>query len=102
MGFRRSKDTAAEKQRWQAFVRRCGADLNATGMPESIYREKSQIDHWLMHGQHPLDPSGFAIERMSKAERSALVRVVAAYLDAGFADPGIAVLSADEMRGAAK
>jgi hypothetical protein len=102
MGFRRSKNTATERQRWQAFLRKYGDSLSATGMPEHLYREKSGLDHWLMHGQHPMDPSRFAIEQMNTEARKALVRVIAAYFDAGFADPGITVLSADEMRQAGK
>lgn len=98
MAFRRSKDSAVEKQRWRTFVRAQTRALNDSGIPERVYREKSDFDHWLMHGCHPADPARFTVEQMSAEARTALVHLVAAYLDEGFKDPGIAILSAEEMR----
>lgn len=98
MSFRRSKGAADENRRWRSFVGEQRADLNASGMPEQIYRKKTAFDHWLMHGHHPMDPAGFAVEQMSAAARQALVRLVAAYLESGLIDPGIAVLSASELK----
>lgn len=68
-------------------------------MPELILKEKDNFDHWLMHGHHPLDPSGFVVEQVDKPAREILVRVIRAYADAGFSDPGISILSEDERRG---
>ena len=67
-------------------------------MPEQLYRERSTFDHWLMHGSHPHDPSGFIVERLDQQKRELLVGLVASYLDAGFRDPGIGFLSGEERR----
>jgi hypothetical protein len=98
MSFRRSKDAATEKRRWKTFVGQQQDNLRAIGMPEQIYREKAQFDHWVMHGHHPLDPSGFAIEHVDATSRKILLNLLRAYLDAGFNDPGIAILSDHEKR----
>jgi hypothetical protein len=98
MSFRRSKDTAAEKQRWRAFVIEYRGALMAIGMPEQLFREKSSFDHWLMHGQHPLDPSGFAVEQIDHAKRDVLINLISAYMDAGFGSPGISILSNAELQ----
>jgi hypothetical protein len=98
VSFRRSKDAASEKQRWRSFLRAHTRELNATGLPESILADKGAFDHWLMHGHHPADSTGFTIEQMHPGGRSALVRVLTAYFQEGFQDPGVSVLSPEEMR----
>jgi hypothetical protein len=98
VSFRRSKEAAPEKQRWRSFLGEHKRELNATGLPESILADKAAFDHWLMHGHHPADGAGFTIEQMHADGRQALVHVLAAYFQEGFRDPGVSVLSSEEMR----
>jgi hypothetical protein len=103
MSFRRPSEAAREKQRWKTFVSDNADKLREVGMSEDLFREKKDFDHWLMHGYHPLDRSGFTVEQLKPEGREILVRLVAAYMDAGFSDPGIGILSSDErtrLRGA--
>jgi len=98
MSFKRSGDTAKERQLWKVFVRAHFNELCEIGMPEHIFSNKSHFDHWLMHGRHPLDPSGFAVEDLDQTQRNRLVHLLGAYVDAGFGDPGVAIITEDERR----
>jgi hypothetical protein len=88
VSFRRSKEAVSPKQRWRSFLREHKRELNATRLPESILADRAAFDHWLMHGHHPADRTGFTIEQMRTDDRKALVQVLAAYFQEGFQDPG--------------
>jgi hypothetical protein len=89
-------EAAKEKKRWESFITEHAESLRELGMPEDLFREKRAFDHWLMHGYHPLDPVGFSVEQLDPSKKEVLVGLIGAYMDAGFSDPGIAILSRDE------
>jgi hypothetical protein len=95
----RVDDAAAERARWASFVEEhLNEELAKLGMPAHVFREKSLFDHWLMHGRPLADPSGFAAEQIRGASRLYLLSLIRAYLNAGFGDPGITILSKFERR----
>lgn len=98
MGFRRSSTIGKDKQQWKAFVRAHFSELCEIGMPEHIFNDKDRFDHWLMHGSYPLDPIRFAVEDMSSDQRANLLRLLTAYADAGFGDPGVSIITAEERQ----
>jgi hypothetical protein len=98
VSFRRPNEAAREKQLWQRFIREHQQELCDLGMPEQLFRQKAEFDHWLMHGYHPLDPSGFSMEQIDQRKRELLVKLLGAYFDTGFADPGVSILRNEEWR----
>jgi hypothetical protein len=96
VGFRRPSGEAEVKRRWKMFVQKHFDELCDIGLPESVFRQKADLDHWLMHGYHPSDPSGFVVEGLDAPRRERLIRLLRAYAGAGFGDPGVAVVTADE------
>ena len=98
MSFRRAKDAATQGQLWKCFIREHHQELCELGMPEQRFREKAEFDHWLMHGYHPLDPSRFSVEQIEQRKRELLIHLLSDYIDVGFADPGMSILTNEERR----
>lgn len=96
MAFRRSSEDARDKQRWKSFVNDHFVALCDIGIPEHVFRDKSNFDHWLMHGYHPADPVGFTPKFLDPERRRRLVRLLRSYLEAGFKDPGISFVTEEE------
>ncbi len=96
MSFRRPSDDTQANRRWKAFVEAQFAVLCDIGFPEPLFRVRSAFDHWLMHGNHPGDPSRFAFEDLGPRQREQLIQLLRAHAEAGFADPGIGILTAQE------
>ena len=90
MSFRRNKHRANDERTWRGFVQRHGRLLQASGVPVSIYESREMFDDLLMHGyiDHHEDPTRFGVNSLSAEQKSVLTEVVAAYLLAGFSDPG--------------
>ncbi|MEM9863749.1 MAG: hypothetical protein AAF938_19275 [Myxococcota bacterium] len=96
MTFRRERRTTELHRRWRAFRQEHRELFEALLLPHSIADHIQQFDYFLMHGCHPdaayIDESDF-----NGTQRDALRNLVREYLSAGFDDPGIAVLSAQEI-----
>ena len=65
-----------------------------------MYTEKMEMfDDFLMHGwiDHHDDPIGFTDVDMTAEQKSKFKKLIWKYFEAGFPDPGIAVLPLEEM-----
>jgi hypothetical protein len=91
MGFRRSKSVAEGSRKWRDFLEGNAAQLQASGVPCSLYASREMFDDLLLRGyiDHHDDPTHFFVGGLPPDQREALVKVIVNYLQAGFADPGI-------------
>lgn len=92
MSYKRASADAAEAARWKRFVAEHDRIMSSVGFPLALTESKGRFDHWLMHGTHPQDPSQFCVDDLTPTARAALMKLLLAYLDAGFKDPGIGIL----------
>ncbi|MCA9536161.1 MAG: hypothetical protein KC593_20890 [Myxococcales bacterium] len=84
-------------RRWRKFVLENAELLQEVGFPLYLQEKKERFDHWLMHGCHPDDYTGFSLAGIDPAGRRCLSELVKMYFHAGFKDPGIVVLTEDEL-----
>jgi hypothetical protein len=70
--------------------------FESSRLPVFLLEKKENFDHWLMHGAHPDDAAGFSADDLDAASRSTLLKVVEAYIEAGFKDPGIGFVRHEE------
>ena len=91
MSFRRSKQQADSVRAWREFIQSHEQLLQASGVPANIYQSREMFDDLLMHGHidHHQDPTRFSVGNLSQEQQTLLTEIVAAYLQAGFSDPGI-------------
>ena len=96
MSYKRTSADAAEAGKWKRFVAEHTQIMSSVGLPLYLTEAKGRFDHWLMHGTHPQDPSLFCSDDLTPSARTSLLRLVEAYLAAGFKDPGVGILRNEE------
>lgn len=97
MAYRRKSDVSNSSKNWRSFVLSKADLFRAVGVPLYLQDDEDRFDHWLMHGHHPDDHSNFSSRSLDQEARAALVKLVDAYFEAGFEDPGIVVLTDSEL-----
>jgi len=97
MAFRRDKQAALEKRRWEDFIDANRRLFEQSGIPQAVYQSQEWFDDFLMHGyidHHPY-PTDFTVDSLNPRETATLKQIVLAYIKAGFDDPGMVLFHND-------
>lgn len=97
MAYRKESSKPDASKQWRHFVLENTALFQSIGFPLFLQDRRERFDQWLMHGYHPEDHSTFSSRDLDQGARLALLKLIELYLDAGFRDPGIMILSNDEL-----
>jgi hypothetical protein len=86
MGYRRKKQEAKEKRRWNSFVLKNESLIRETGLTMPVIETE---DHWadfLMHGclDHHEDPTRFDVDELNEKQYEKLKELIRKYYEAGY------------------
>lgn len=96
MSFRRSKEQARDKRAWEAFREAQLQLIEGCGLPLAAVSSQRVFDYLLMHGALPEGTAEFDVDRLGATEFQTFRELVYRYFDAGYPDPGLVVLPADD------
>jgi hypothetical protein len=79
MSFRRTKEEVTAAREWRQFVQAHQSLIERIGIPCDIVESERNWQHFLGHGYHPFDASGFQTGDLPTDRASVLVGLIAAY-----------------------
>lgn len=88
MRYRRSSESTEAARTWRRFLDATSALVGEAGLPSAVTESRERWDDFLMHGylDHHEDPTNFTVKELNERQYDALVRLVAVYLAAFYAE----------------
>jgi len=97
MSYRRKTEDVKTLQRFKKFGHENEELIAHSGLPLAVATDFEVFVYFLGHGSTwPIPHVQFNLEEMDQEQRRAYLRLVAEFLQAGFGDPGLAGITAEE------
>ena len=98
MAYRRKPADAEIAARWSEWRRTSLGLAEPISLPISIFDALDRFQQFLMHGHDSATGSHLRPwPALTEHERAGVLRLVRSFLEAGFADPGIAIVSPERL-----